>query len=150
MSTKNNRPVQDSGASKPAVPFRAGGKNQGDLATRKAALSDTGSIGHVPGHRGTGYGSSAQAGHVHEAPVTPSGDDELEAARRPMPREIAVQSQTTHFGNITRYLDGHSEIHRDRPGLVELLGNPHVHPDDKEAIQMEITHRDAIHNHRYW
>jgi hypothetical protein len=67
-----------------------------------------------------------------------------------MPREIPVHSQTTHTGTIVRFLDGHSEIHRERPGLVELLGSPHVHPDDKEAIRTEITHRDAIHNHRYW
>ena len=42
------------------------------------------------------------------------------------------------MGNIVRYLDGHTEIHRERPELVELLGNPHLHPDDKDEIRQEI------------
>jgi hypothetical protein len=69
-----------------------------------------------------------------------------------MPREIPVQSTPGHggTGNIVRYLDGHSEIHRERGYLTGLLNNPDVHPDDKRDIQTEITHRDAIHNHRYW
>ena len=71
MST-NGKPVMDEGLPKPEVPFRAGGKEQGSLATRKTALSDTGSIGYVPGHEGSGRGSSLRAGYVHEAPVPPA------------------------------------------------------------------------------
>ena len=150
MATKNTRPAQDLGVPKPAVPFRAGGKDQGDLPTRKNALSDAGSIGYVPGHAGTGRGSSLRAGGVHEAPVAPVDDYELEAARRPMPRQQPVSSTPTHTGAIVRFADGHSEIHRERPELVELAGNPHVHPDDRDEIRQEIAMRDSLHNHKYW
>lgn len=146
----NKRPVQDLGVPKPAVPFRAGGQEQGSLATRKTALSDTGTIGHVPGHAGTGRGSSLRAGGVHEAPVAPVDDDELEAARRPMPRQQPVSSTPGHAGAFVRFADGHSEIHRERPELVELLGSEHVHPDDKDEIRQEIAHRDSVHLHKYW
>jgi hypothetical protein len=67
-----------------------------------------------------------------------------------MPREIAVHSETTRFGNVTRYLDGHSEVHRERPGLVELMNHPDTHPDMKSDIADEIKHRDAVQNHRWW
>jgi hypothetical protein len=151
MGTKNSKPVLDSGKPRGPrpVPYRAGGP-QGELSDRKNALMNTGTTGYVPGHGGTGHGSSAQAGHVQEASLTSSGDDELEAGRRPMPREIPVHSQTTHFGNITRYLDGHSEIHRERPGLVELMNHPSTPDDMRGDIADEIVHRDAVHNHRYW
>lgn len=149
--TKDSRPVLDNGKPRGPrpVPYRAGGP-QGELQDRKNKLMHTGSTGYVPGYGSTGYGSSAQAGHVHEAPLRPSGDDELESARSPMPREIPVHSRPTHTGNIVRFLDGHSEIRRERPGLVEDMNNPHIHPDDKKDIQTEIVHRDAIHNHKYW
>ena len=106
---------------------------------------DTGTIGYVPGHAGTGRGSSLRAGGVHEAPVRPRCDaDELGAARRPMPRQQPVSSKPAHTGAIVRFADGHSEIHRERPGLVELAGNPHVHPDDRDEIRQEIAMRDEI------
>jgi hypothetical protein len=146
MSTKNTRPVQDLGMPKPEVPYRAGGKDQGNLATRKAALSDAGTIGFTP--RGTG-----RASYVHEAPQK-SGhhpdDPELEYASRPLPREQAVSSTPGHAGALVRFADGHTEVHRERPDLVGLLGNPHVHPDDKDEIRQEIAMRDSLHSHRYW
>jgi len=155
MTTNDKRAVQDLGLPKPAVPYRAGGKQQGTPATRKSALSDTGTIGFVPGHQGTGPGSTLRAGGVHEAP-RPSGrvsdDDELEygpQARRAMPREIEVSSTATHFGNLTRYLDGHSEVRRQRPGLVAMLNDPGM-ADHHGDIRDEIAHRDSINLHRYW
>lgn len=155
MATNDKRPVMDEGVPKPAVPFRAGGKNRGDLATRKTALSDTGSIGYVPGHEGSGRGSSLRAGYVHEAPVTPAarpavGELQPLAMRRPMPREQMVSSTPGHTGAIVRFLDGHSEIHRERPELVAEMNDPYTHPDDREAARQEIAHRDAIHSHKYW
>jgi hypothetical protein len=154
MSTKK-KPVQDLGVPKPEVPYRAGGKEQGDLANRKAALSDAGSIGYVPGHAGTGRGSSLRAGYVHEAPVTPAarpavGELEPLAMRRPMPRETPVSSTPGHTGSYVRYLDGHTEVHRERPELVEMMNSPYTHPDDREDIRQELADRDAIHNHKYW
>ena len=142
MASDNKRPVQDEGEPYRERPFHVGG-SQGELSARKNALMNTGSTGFIP--RGTG-----RAGHVHEAPPPPrTPGDELEPGPRPHPREIPVHSQTTHMGNIVRYLDGHTEIHRERPELVELLGNPHLHPDDKDEIRQEIAHRDAIHLHKY-
>lgn len=155
MSTKKT-PVQDLGVPKPEVPFRAGGKGQGSLATRKTALSDSGSIGYVPGHEGTGRGSSLRAGYVREAPVPPArpgvpGDELVPLAmRRPMPREQMVSSTPGHTGAIVRFLDGHSEVHRERPELVAEMNDPYTHPDGREAARQEIAHRDAIHNHKYW
>ena len=90
-------------------------QNQGDLATRKTRLSDTGSIGYVPGHAGHRNRQRFVLADVPEAPLTPTGYGELEAARRPMPREQPVSSTPTHTGNIVRFLDGHSEVHRERP-----------------------------------
>jgi hypothetical protein len=154
--THNNRPVRDDGLAPREVPYRAGGRQQGDLASRKQSLLDSGpGTGYVPGHGGSGRGSSAQAGFVHEEPPQ-SGkhpdDDELEytSRPRPMPREIPVHTQTTHMGTIVRFLDGHSEVHRERLGLVEQMNDPDMHPDDREDIRTEIAHRDAINNHRYW
>ncbi len=144
---KQEKPVRDDGLAPRDIPYRAGGKQQGSLAGRKNALLGTGPVGYLPGRAGQGAGlvdvAPRQAGPV-------PGFDDMEYGPRPMPREIPVHTQSTHFGNVTRYLDGHSEIHRERPGLAELLGNPHVHPDDKEDIRAEIAHRDAVHNHRYW
>jgi hypothetical protein len=158
MASNHNeqeKPVRDDGLAPRKVPFRAGGKQQGTPATRKASLLDSGpGLGYVPGSGSTG--SNARAGGVDEAPrESARGPMQYGVARpaerpRPMPREIPVQTQTTHFGNITRYLDGHSEITRERPGLVEMMNNPDTHPDDKRDIQTEITHRDAINNHKYW
>jgi hypothetical protein len=154
---EQDRPVQDLGLRKPVVPYRAGGKDQGDLATRKRSLTDSGTIGFIPGHAGEGPGSSLRAGGVHEEPpgrgasaaaygeMVPDDDD-----RRPMPRDVPVHAQTTHMGNIVRFLDGHSEIVRSRPHLVAKMNDPDTHPDDREQIKMEIAHRDAINNHRYW
>lgn len=155
MATNDKRPVMDTGEPYRKRPYTAGGQ-QGELSSRKTALLATGTIGYVPGHDEEGRGSSATAGYVHEAPPksgpVPGDDDGLEYAgtRRPMPREQPVHSYPSHTGTIVRYLDGHSEIHRERPGLVELLGNPHVHPGDKEDIRAEIAHRDAVNNHKYW
>jgi hypothetical protein len=154
VTTNDKRAVQDLGLPKPEIPFRAGGKQQGTPATRKRALHDAGTIGFVPGHQGTGPGSMAQAGSVHEA-RQPSGkvpgDDELEYApqRRLMPREQEVSRTPGHTGAIVRFLDGHSEIHRERPGLIEMLNDPGMaqHHGD---IKNEIAMRDSVHNHRYW
>ena len=30
------------------------------------------------------------------------------------------------------------------------MNHPSTHPEDRKAIQDEITYRDAIHNHKYW
>ena len=158
MATNYNEheppPAQDLGLSKPVVPFRAGGKQQ---VSRKRELTDSGSVGYVPGHSGEGPGSSLRAGHVHEAPAKSGpvhGSSDLmyddEDNRRPMPRDVPVHAQTTHMGSIVRFLDGHSEIMRSRPHLVAKMNDPDTHPDDREQIQMEIAHRDAINNHKYW
>jgi hypothetical protein len=156
-SNDDRPPVRDEGVPKPEAPYRAGGKQQGTRATRKNALMDAGTIGYTPGHDGPGRGSSAQAGYVHEAPRESGmsgpiqyGVQQAAPRPRPMPREIPVHTQSTHFGNITRYLDGHSEVHRERPGLVEMMNHPDTHPDDKEALRQEIVHRDLLRSHRYW
>jgi hypothetical protein len=149
----DKRPVQDLGVPKPEVPFRAGGKDQGDLASRKRALSDTGTIGFVPGNSGTGRRSTLRAGGVHEASHPAGrvpGDDELVQARRPMPRQQPVYETPGHTGTLTRYLDGHTEVHRERPELVEAMNHPDTHPDEREDIRQEIAHRDSIHLHKFW
>jgi hypothetical protein len=146
MAKNDDKPVQDLGVPKPEVRFRAGGKDQGDLATRKTALSDTGTIGFIA--RGSG-----RAGYVHEARPQSGkvpGFDDLEYAPRPMPRDQPVSSAPGHTGSYVRYLDGHTEVHRERPGLVEEMNDPYTHPDDKADIADEIKFRDSIHNHRYW
>jgi hypothetical protein len=140
MST-SKRPVQDSGLPKPVVPYHAGSKKQ---VTSKAELADTGTVGYA----------TADAPHVHTT-AGPTGrhpdDDELEYApqRRLMPKDIPVSSTPGHTGAIVRFLDGHSEIHRERPGLVEMLNDPGMaqHHGD---IKNEIAMRDSVHNHRYW
>jgi len=154
---KNNKPVADEGAlpGPRPTPFHAGG-DQGELAGRKTALMNTGRIGYVPGHEGTGRGSSAHAGHIHEQPPRrgeSGGFGELvrdDADRRPMPRRVPVSDTPTHTGVIRRYLDGHSEIHRERPGLVEQLRDPETPDHARQSIRDEITMRDSLHNHRYW
>jgi hypothetical protein len=154
--SEQQKPVRDDGAPYKDVPYRAGGKQQGDLSTRKNSLMDTGTIGYVPGHSGTGRGSSAAAGYVEEAPrESARGPMQFGVARpaerpRPAPREIPVHTQTTRFGNLTRFLDGHSEVVRERPGLVEMANHPDTPPDDRAALNQEIAHRDAVQNHRYW
>jgi hypothetical protein len=156
MSKDSKRPVRDAGLPKPMVPYRAGGKDQGDRATRKNALADTGTIGYVPGDDSDIRGSSLYAGGVHEsrrksgppaAYGVPEPDDD---DRRPMPRDQPVSSQPTHVGNIVRFLDGHSELHRERPALVRYLNDPETPDHAKQSVRDEITFRDALHNHRYW
>jgi hypothetical protein len=142
----NKRPVQDLGVPKPKVPFRAGGKRQ---VTSKAELFDTGTVGFTPG---SGYRPDM---HMEEAPqqtgrVPGSGDLEYAPQARPHPRDIPVYDTPSHGGTIRRFLDGHSEIHRARPELVELANNPHVHPDDRKDAQAEIAYRDALHTHKFW
>lgn len=154
MATNDKRPVMDEGEPYRRRPYTAGGP-QGDLAGRKNALMNTGTIGYLPGHEGQGPGSFVQSGHVHEVPHAAgpvAGFDDLEYAAnpRPHPREIPVHSQESHFGNVTRYLDGHSEVVRERPGLVAELNDPETHPADKAWIKDEIARRDAVHLHRYW
>ena len=108
---------------------------------------NTGSTGFLPGRPG----SLERAGHVHEAPPPPpTPGDELEPGPRPHPRDIPVHSYPTHTGTIVRHLDGSSRIYRDRPALLEEMNHPSTHPEDRKAIQDEITYRDAIHNHKYW
>jgi hypothetical protein len=149
------RPLRDEGV--PPVPragYKAGAEDQGELASRKNDLLNTGTIGYVPGNSGTGRHSSMRGGSVEERPSGKGGGPVQygvirSASRKPMPREIPVHAQTTRFGNVTRYLDGHSEIHRERPGLVEIMNHPSTHPDDKELLRQEIAHRDAINTHRY-
>ena len=139
----DNRPVMDEGEPYQARPYRAGG-SQGNLAGRKAALLNTGTTGFRPGSRRDAYAYEAPQ---KSGPVP--GSDDLEYAPRPHPRDIPVSSQTTHMGNVVRFLDGHSEIHRERPGLAGMLNDPnlaHLHDD----IRDEITYRDAVHNHKYW
>lgn len=146
--SKDKRPVMDEGVPYRERPFTAGGP-QGELSGRKAGLMNTGTPGFLPGQRG---GSIERPGYVHEAPQKSGrvpGDDDLEYGPRPHPREIPVHSQATHTGTIVRFLDGHSEIHRERPGLVEDLKNPHM-ADYHDDIRDEIAHRDAVHNHKYW
>jgi hypothetical protein len=160
MAQNEDRPVRDEGiAPLPRkVPYRAGRKQQGELSTRKEDLLNTGAIGHVPGHDYTLRGSSLRAGGVEEAwaskqaPIAPGGPRPDNGRRRHMPREIPVHTQTTHFGNITRYLDGHSEVHRDRPELVAYHNSLHPEDDADERAEVaaEIAHRDAIHMHKYW
>jgi len=145
MSSDKRRPVQDLGLPKPAVPFHAGGRQQ---VNHKSELADTGSIGYTP--RGTGA-----AGHVHDVLSQDQHgrhpeDDELELAPRPLPREQPVSETPTHMGNYVRFLDGHSELHRARPGLVALMNHPSTSEEDRADIRQEIADRDAIHNHRYW
>jgi hypothetical protein len=153
---QEQRPLRDEAVPLPREGYKAGGKDQGDPRTRKNATLNTGTIGYVPGHSGTGRGSSAQAGGVDEVPrESARGPMQYGVARpaerpRPMPREIPVQSQTTRFGNLTRFLDGHSEVVRERPGLVEMANHPDTPPDDRAALNQEIAHRDAVQNHRYW
>lgn len=156
-SNSKDKPVRNKGVPYKDVPYRAGGKQQGTPATRKNELLGAGpGTGFTPGHDGTGPRSSARSGYVEESPRESSrGPMEFGVARpaerpRPMPKDIPVQSTTTHQGNIVRFLDGHSEIRRERGYLTGLLNNPEIHPDDKRDIQMEITHRDAINNHKYW
>lgn len=116
MTTNNKRPVRDEGEPYCERPYHAGGP-QGDLASHKAALMNTGSTGYLPGREGQGRGSWIHSGHVHEikhqaGPV--AGDDELEYAAnpRPHPRQIPVAEMPSHMGTFTRFLDGHSEWHR--------------------------------------
>jgi hypothetical protein len=152
-----DRPVRDDGLAPRETPFFRGQKYQGDLSTRKKALLDGGpGLGHIPGHGGTLRGSSLHAGGVQEAtagreaPANIGGGPRTSTGRRPMPREIPVHTQSTHFGNVTRYLDGHSEVHYERPELVREMTHPDTHPEDAEALRQEIAHRDAVHTHRYW
>lgn len=144
----NDNPVMDEGVPYRERPYTAGGKQQGDLSGRKRDLLSTGTIGHTPGR---GYRPDM---HMQETPQKTGrvpGSDDMEYApkARPTPREIPVQTHTTHFGNITRYLDGHSEVHRDRPGLAAMLNDPDM-SDYHADIRSEIANRDAIHSHRFW
>jgi hypothetical protein len=146
MAKNDDKPVQDLGVPKPDVAFRAGGKDQGDVATRKTALSDSGTIGFIA--RGAG-----RAGYVHEAPQKSGkvpGFADLEYGPRPMPREIPVSSAPGHTGSYVRFLDGHTEVHRERPGLVEEMNDPYTSDDDREDIKQEISDRDEIHKHEWW
>jgi hypothetical protein len=148
MMASDKRPVMDEGEPYRERPFHAGGP-QGELAGRKSALLSTGSTGFLPGRPG----SLERAGHVYEAPQKSGkvpGFDDLEYGPSPHPREIPVHSQTTHMGSIVRYLDGHSEIYRERPGLVEMMNHPATHPDDAEDIRQEIADRDEINKHEFW
>ena len=152
---EEDRPVLDTGLAPSDVPYRAGGRDQGSLAGRKTALLGTGTVGYLPGREGQGPKSFTRAGYVHEAPQETGfvpGSDELEYAPnfRPRPRDVPVHTQTTHFGSVTRFLDGHSEVHRERGSLVELMNHPSTDPDIREALRQEIAHRDAVHLHRYW
>lgn len=157
MAQQKDRAVSDDGLAPREVPFYAGQKYQGTSATRKGELLDGGpGLGHIPGHNGTLRGSSLHAGSVYEAsparqaPANIGGGLQASTGRRPMPREIPVHTQSTHWGNVTRYLDGHSEVHYERPELVREMNHPDTHPEDAEALRMEIAHRDAVHTHRYW
>jgi hypothetical protein len=137
------------------VPYRAGGRDQGTPATRKAALSDTGTIGFLPGREGQGKKSFVQSGYVHEVPhkagPVPGFDDlEYAANPRPRPRDTPVHAYPIHYGTAVRHLDGSTRIVRERPGLVEQMNDPHTHPDDREDIRDEITRRDAVNLHKFW
>jgi len=151
---EENRPVRDLGV--PPVPRsrpKAGAGNQGDARTRKNDLLNTGTVGHVPGNSGTGRRSSARAGYVEETAPKSTGPIRFgvvqDAARRPMPREIPMYSEPTHTGTRVRFLDGHTEIHFDRPRLVEDLNDPDM-ADYHDDIRNEVTARDAFHGHRFW
>jgi hypothetical protein len=142
------RPTADQQGIAQDRPFTAGGKDQGRLATRKISLLGTGTPGHIRNEQRDPY--------THEAPDQPTGRvvgipgwEYADEPRTPI-RETPVRRQTTHTGTIVRYLDGHSEIHHERAGLVAEMNHPSTDPDTREDIRDEIAHRDAIHLHRWW
>lgn len=159
MAKNEDRPVRDDGlAPGETTPFYAGQQYQATPATRKAELLYSGSrIGFVPGHGGTRRGSTLRAGGVLEASLpdtsaTSFGKSSAGLTRRPMPREVPIHRipGPGGVGSLVRFLDGHTEHHLDRPGLLEEMNDPDAHPDDREAARMEIEHRDSLNGHRYW
>ena len=142
----DKRPVRDTGEPYRTRPYTAGG-TQGSPAERKTALMSTGTTGYIPGR------SDSAGGFAYEAPEPTGpvpGSDELEYGPRPRLRDIPVHSWPGHTGSFVRYLDGHTEVHRERPGLVEMMHDPDTHPDDKQDIADEIADRDDIHKHTFW
>src|ERR1700730_10996949 len=94
---EERRPLHDEAVPLPRKGIKAGAADQGKLASRKNEILNTGTIGFVPGHGGSGRGSSSQAGGVDEAHrESARGPMQYGVARpaerpRPMPREIPVQ-----------------------------------------------------------
>lgn len=55
----------------------------------------------------------------------------------------------TRTGTHVRFLDGHTEVHFDRPRLQADLKDPAM-ADCHDDIRDEIQARDQFHGHRYW
>ena len=155
MASSSDRPVRDSGiAPVPReAPYRAGGKHQGNLSSRKADLLHTGTIGHVPG-----YDDSPKLADMYvqdrvpyKRPGYKSGASQ--AGPRPLPRDVEVyRTDAPGGGSFVRHLDGHTTHERDRPGLVEYHNSPDPEDDADERadVAAEISNRDANWGHRYW
>jgi hypothetical protein len=157
MANSNNRPVADSGiAPVPReAPYRAGGKQQGDLSTRKEDLLNTGTIGHVPGRADSPKLADmyVQDRVPYKRPGYKSSGPQ--AGPRPLPSEVELyRMDAPGGGSFVRHLDGRTTHERDRPSLVEYHNSlDPSDPDDADeraSVAAEISNRDAIWGHRYW
>lgn len=159
MAQNENRPVADSGiAPVPReAPYRAGGKQQDDLSTRKEDLLHTQGVGHVPG-RADSPRLADQYVMDHQPYKRPGREMRgvAQAGPRPLPREVPVYSIPAPggTGRFTRYADGHTEHHRERPGMIEYLRS--LNPDDPDEadehadVLGQVQAADEPWGHEFW
>jgi hypothetical protein len=148
------RPVLDTGLAPGETPFYAGQSYQATPATRKAELLHSGSrTGFVPGGADSPKLANmyVQDRQPYKRPGYKSSGPQ--AGPRPLPREREVyRIDAPGGGSLVRYMDGHTEHHRERPGLVEYMNS--LHPehdaDERADVAAEIANRDAIWTHKYW
>jgi hypothetical protein len=142
------RPTADQAGMPQEKPFTAGGANQGSLASRKAYLLSTGGPGHIRSERHDPYtyiNPDQPTGRV----IGTVGWEYSNEPPTPL-RQTPVHEHVTHAGTITRFLDGHSEIHSRRRAMVNEMNHPNTHPDTREDIRDEIEEADQEHGHRNW
>lgn len=152
-----DRPVRDDGLAPREVPFYAGQQYQATTATRKNALLSGGpGTGYIPGRA-----DSPKLGDMYvqdrvpyERPRYRTGV--AQAGPRPLPREVPVYSIPAPggTGRFTRYADGHTEHHRERPGMIEYLHslNPND-PDEADEhadVLGQVQAADETWGHKFW
>lgn len=142
------RPNADEYGMPQEKPYSAGGKGQGDLANRKVYLLSTGTRGfipHEPSDPFTHINPDRPTGRV----VGTVGWEYSHEGPTPI-RETPVHQFVTHGGTVTRFLDGHSEVHSERRKMLAQANHPNTHPDTRDDILDEVDDADEEHGHRNW